>query len=437
MSILRVANLQFNASGTKRIDYDAVADDGIIKISAEAVRFPVGSNGTRPPSEPGLIRYNSDVGYMEFGGPTQWIQVASNSVYDVANASYAATNVAYNASNAAFNAASNAVTQTSKAFDTANAAFTSANNVGPQIAPAFNQANTAFNVANAAYGSANNALPLAGGTMTGLIIGKVSTGNVYTSNDGGNFSIRGDSANAAVISFHRPAAYAVNMGLDTDNNFRIGGWSDGLTYRLQLAGPGGTHIFNGNLSVTGSLDLSNTTSHLKLPIGTTAQRPSGTSGMVRFNSTTGFPEWYDTVTSAWVQIDNNTTLLSGTWATMTDRNPGGSWTDHLASSSFTVPTGRYGLVMAIGAVHGCYESGNGQGAGRIQIRGPSTITGQECWWHRGQFSNFAGTGSIGHTAVVGAGTWTVYMQIVTINGTFISNYYTAQDYLTATAIQLL
>jgi hypothetical protein len=38
-----------------------------------------------------------------------------------------------------------------------------------------------------------------------------------------------------------------------------------------------------------------------LPVGTTAQRPaSPTAGMIRQNSTTGNPEWYDTATSAWV-----------------------------------------------------------------------------------------------------------------------------------------
>ena len=41
------------------------------------------------------------------------------------------------------------------------------------------------------------------------------------------------------MSFHRPGAYAVNMGLDTDNVFRIGGWSDGAsTYRFQVAAGG-------------------------------------------------------------------------------------------------------------------------------------------------------------------------------------------------------
>ena len=42
------------------------------------------------------------------------------------------------------------------------------------------------------------------------------------------------------------------------------------------------------------------TSYLKLPVGTTAQRPTiPATGMVRMNSTTGNPEWYDVTTGSW------------------------------------------------------------------------------------------------------------------------------------------
>ena len=49
-----------------------------------------------------------------------------------------------------------------------------------------------------------------------------------------------------------------------------------------------------------SLDIQGT-DYLKLPVGTTAQRPSvPASGMIRQNSTTGEPEWYDSVNSVWL-----------------------------------------------------------------------------------------------------------------------------------------
>jgi len=75
-------------------------------------------------------------------------------------------------------------------------------------------------------GTAAACLPLAGGSMTGLLVGRESVGtNVNTMNDAGSFSVRSNASNAASISFHRTGAYAINMGVGTDNVFVIGGWS--------------------------------------------------------------------------------------------------------------------------------------------------------------------------------------------------------------------
>jgi hypothetical protein len=89
-------------------------------------------------------------------------------------------------------------------------------------------------------------LPLAGGTMTGLLVGRNSVGtNVNTMNDTGSFSVRSNSSNAASISFHRTGAFAINMGLGTDNVFRIGGWS--ATASAFQMSPGG------NLTMAGTI----------------------------------------------------------------------------------------------------------------------------------------------------------------------------------------
>ena len=92
------------------------------------------------------------------------------------------------------------------------------------------------------------ALPLSGGTLTGLLIGKTNTGGtLFNSLDTGSFSVRGDNSNACAISFHRPGNYAIQMGLDTDNVFKIGGWS------------ASQNIFNlsggGNLTLGGTLTI--------------------------------------------------------------------------------------------------------------------------------------------------------------------------------------
>ena len=105
---------------------------------------------------------------------------------------------------------------------------------------------------SAGYTTGSGYLPLSGGTMTGLLVGQnPTTSGVGVGNDAGSFSIRGDTTRSAHVSFHRSGAYAINMGLDTDNVFRFGGWSDGsTTYRLQLATPGGTSTLNGILTAT-------------------------------------------------------------------------------------------------------------------------------------------------------------------------------------------
>lgn len=84
--------------------------------------------------------------------------------------------------------------------------------------------------------SASTKADIAGATFTGLVIGKANTGgSLAASNDTGGFSVRNaTSADAASISFHRPNIYAVNMGLDTDNAFKIGGWSQGSTPYFQI-----------------------------------------------------------------------------------------------------------------------------------------------------------------------------------------------------------
>lgn len=43
-----------------------------------------------------------------------------------------------------------------------------------------------------------------------------------------------------------------------------------------------------------------TTDYLKFPVGTTAQRPSASTGMMRFNSTTNTLEYYNG--TAWVSL---------------------------------------------------------------------------------------------------------------------------------------
>ena len=48
----------------------------------------------------------------------------------------------------------------------------------------------------------------------------------------------------------------------------------------------------------------NDTGYLRLPVGTTAQRPTPSAGMMRFNSSTGKVEYY--TGSAWTNFELST-----------------------------------------------------------------------------------------------------------------------------------
>lgn len=75
-------------------------------------------------------------------------------------------------------------------------------------------------------------------TVVGLIQGRSSgSTDVNSANDTGSISIRGSTTTVAAMSFHRSGAYAINMGLGTDNVFRIGGWS-ASSNAFQMTGTG-------------------------------------------------------------------------------------------------------------------------------------------------------------------------------------------------------
>lgn len=78
-------------------------------------------------------------------------------------------------------------------------------------------------------------------TATQLFTGNGNTGSA--SNVGPQAYSTG--GNGAIMAFHRGGVYAVNMGLDSDNVFRIGGWSASAN-RLQMD-------MSGNLTMAGNV----------------------------------------------------------------------------------------------------------------------------------------------------------------------------------------
>jgi hypothetical protein len=102
--------------------------------------------------------------------------------------------------------------------------------------PTWNQNTTgsAATVTNGVYTIGDQSI---GGvkTFTGKqTISKTTTVTVGSSGGSDQWELFNNSSGGCIMSFHRSGIYAINMGLDTDNVFRLGGWSNGAnTYRFQ------------------------------------------------------------------------------------------------------------------------------------------------------------------------------------------------------------
>lgn len=79
MSILKVANVQFTTSGSRRIEYYETTDDGVIRIKSDGILLPSGSTATRPTvPENGILRYNTDTADAEITIGNRWLYLTSN-----------------------------------------------------------------------------------------------------------------------------------------------------------------------------------------------------------------------------------------------------------------------------------------------------------------------------------------------------------------------
>jgi len=110
------------------------------------------------------------------------------------------------------------------------------------------------------YELPSQALLINGSQAITLAVGGIVTGSqnfrsdssVGTASQSGTLAAYGNNGaigtNHATMSFHRPGSFAINMGLDNDNIFRIGGWSDGLnSYRMTLD-TNGSAVFRNNVT---------------------------------------------------------------------------------------------------------------------------------------------------------------------------------------------
>jgi hypothetical protein len=108
-----------------------------------------------------------------------------------------------------------------------------------------------------------------------------------------------------------------------------------------------------NTSTTVTKDSS--TGAATLPIGTTAQRPaSPTVGMIRHNTTTGYPEWYSTETSSWVRFNQGIPytaeylVIAGGGGAAVYYSGGGGAGGLLSGSTTVTPSTDYPIIVGGG-----------------------------------------------------------------------------------------
>ena len=213
MSIISVANIHFETTGTNRVNYTG---NNVIRITSNAIQMPVGTTGARPSIEAGLIRYNSDLGLFEGANATAWGSIGG--VVDFATANGWANTVA-TAGNNYTNFVGDSANLNATAIGTAGNNYTNA--VG---AAGNNYVNTVvFPVANAATAALAN------------VSGTVYRGDLYFAN--GNVGIGLASSAPTELYVNGSAAATINVLVDGATITPIfGGNSGNNNFTVTLAG---------------------------------------------------------------------------------------------------------------------------------------------------------------------------------------------------------
>ena len=158
-------------------------------------------------------------------------------------------------------------------------------------------------------------------TLTGSL---TADGLVYPTSDGsaGQVIKTDGSGN---LSFTTISTNSVSQG---DSNVTV---TDSGTGAITIAADGST-IITMNASIT--LDASAATNSIRLPVGTTAQRPSGSTGEIRYNSSTDAIEGY-TTSGGWAQLGATSSTSENTDDTATGSSTAISTTEKIINQ-FTI-----------------------------------------------------------------------------------------------------
>jgi len=194
------------------------------------------------------------------------------------------------------------------------------------------------------------------GTVPSPTLDSVTTAGFTTRGSSGSIANAGQetpgleiygagSTNAAFMTFHRPGYYAIKLGLDTDNNLKIGGWSAGtnawliwhsgnLTNLNQLSnGPGyiSSLSFDGLTSKSEGTGIYQTSGSFRAPIFIDSNNPA----------------YYLDPSTTGTSLNCAGSLEVGGWVNATGIIYGSSLeTNSVKSNSFTAKNGTSGITIS-------------------------------------------------------------------------------------------
>ena len=236
MSIISVANIHFETTGTNRVNYTG---NNVIRISSNAIQMPVGTTGARPSIEAGLIRYNSDLGLFEGANATAWGSIGG--VVDFATANGWANTVA-----TAGNNYTNSVGTAGNNYT--NSVGLAGNNYTNSVGLAGNNYTNSVGLAGNSYAiTLTTAMTAAGNNYVNTVVfpaanaglantsGTVYRGDLYFAN--GNVGIGIASAAPTELYVNGSAAATINVLVDGATVTPIfGGNSGNNNFTLTLGG---------------------------------------------------------------------------------------------------------------------------------------------------------------------------------------------------------
>ena len=150
--------------------------------------------------------------------------------------------------------------------------------------------------------SVNGNINTCNSVITNSVTAGVYTQNISTYDGTGNLNVYIPRNANLTVNAGQVAANLVVHGNST------AGWQN-LLVTNGATGQVGIKVAPNAITTGASLEV-NSTDSIQIPVGTTAQRPSGAAGMIRYNTTNAQFEYYNSSTSAWVGAQGAYTTIT-------------------------------------------------------------------------------------------------------------------------------